>query len=252
MIARLGLGAQSGFAALLAQDPVIGGQIATALDCCGEKGERCGFYRIDTSAALLVQGGGALLCGRLTAPQREELAAFLRFAGVRGVTGRIPALPGWRGQPITEMLLMPGGSPPVPPLPEGVRLCTDPPLWPLREGGLLPDTVDPDGWYAGACARRARGLAEIWTLEQAGRTVAAAGLYSLRGAPFGGYLSGVFTLPEERGRGYASVLTAALAAGRRVPVRLLCDPALEGFYRRLGFAAAGRAFMLAPADPAEE
>ena len=252
MISRQKPEQQGGLAALLTRDPLIGGQIATALDCEEDQAALCGLYRIDTSAALLVQGGGALLCGGLSDAQREELAVFLRFAGVRGLTARVPQLPGWQGAPLVEMLLPPGGARPVPPLPEGTRLCTDPPLWPLREGGLLPDTVDPDGWYAGACTRRARGLAQIWTLERAGRPVAAAGIYSLRGAPFGCYLSGVFTLPEERGRGSASALVAALAAGRETPVRLLCAPALENFYCRLGFVPAGWAFALTPEETAGE
>lgn len=243
MIARIVPGKERGFFALLESDPLIGGQIATAFDCLGGKENLCGFYQMDHSAALLVQGGGALLCGRLEETQQEELAAFLQFSGVHALTGRLCALPGWEGQQLVEMMLQPGELPSAP-LPEGTTLCTDPQLWPLRERGLLPDTVDPDGWYADACARRARGLAEIWTVEREGCPIATAGLYSLRGAPFGGYLSGVFTHPSERGRGIALALISRLIQKRAVPIRLLCRPPLTQFYSRVGFVPTGQAFLL--------
>ena len=130
------------------------------------------------------------------------------------------------------------GAPPGPALPGGARLERHPSLWRLRQSGLLHG-ADPDGWYADACARQARGLARIWTVERDGTPLATAGLYSLR--PEGAYLTAVETLPAARGRGCATALVAGLCRAAARPVRLLCEAPLRGFYERLGFAACGTA-----------
>ena len=235
MIARLKAEDRPALFALLGQDPLLGGRIATAFDCWGGRDSVCGFYRIDDTAALLVQGGGALLCGALNPEQAKELSVFLRFAGVGVLTARTPSLPG--RQTRLAALCRPAGSAAQPkPLPPGAVIQTEPALWPVRQAGFFA-ADNPDGWYADACARRTRGLAAIWTVELRGTPVATAGLYSLRDAPFGGYLTAVETLPRYRGRGYASALVCALAArfGETLPLRLICAPALLPFYRRAGF-----------------
>ncbi|MEZ5142836.1 MAG: GNAT family N-acetyltransferase [Acidimicrobiales bacterium] len=51
---------------------------------------------------------------------------------------------------------------------------------------------------------------------------------------------GIGVVPEARGLGIATALTAAVLAGSaRLPAVLQPSPAAEGLYRRLGFAAAG-------------
>lgn len=244
MIARVTEGDREAFAALLQRDPLFGGRIATAFDCWGEHPRACGFYRAGRSAALLVQGGGALLCGRQEAAEAEELAAFLRFAGVERLCSRGICPPGWQQRALVEMELRQppaadGAAGPDPFLPQGAHLERQPSLWRLRESGLL-EGADPDGWYADACARRARGLALIWTVERDGVPLSTAGLYSLR--PDGAYLTAVATRPGARGHGYAAALVLGLSrtCGGR-PVRLLCGEPLRGFYEKLGFAASGTA-----------
>ena len=243
MIARADAGDREAFFELLRRDPLFGGRIATAFDCWGGRPGACGFYRVGRSAALLVQGGGALLCGAPEDDGAEELAAFLHFAGVGRLCSRRTCPPGWLRRELIEMELRPAaapaeGAPPGPALPGGARLERHPSLWRLRQSGLLHG-ADPDGWYADACARQARGLARIWTVERDGTPLATAGLYSLR--PEGAYLTAVETLPAARGRGCATALVAGLCRAAARPVRLLCEAPLRGFYERLGFAACGTA-----------
>ena len=224
------------FFAALESDPLFGGRIATAFDCYAQKPGLCRFY-LAGSAALLLQGGGALLCGRLGAAQAQELAVFLRFCGVGRLCARAGALPGLGGRPVCALVLPPrtGGIAGRWPLPAGIKLQAAPSLWALRAAGL-PAGTDPDGWYADACIRTGRGLARVWTAEQNGRPVATAGLYSLRPAPQGAYLAAVETLPAFRGQGIGHALTAALADScPALPVRLLCTAATAPFYRALGF-----------------
>ena len=244
MIARLKAEEKTAFLGIFKQDPLFGGRIATALDCWAGRDSVCSFYLIDETAALLVQGGGGLLCGSLKPQQAEELGVFLRFSGVRALTARSRCLNGrynrllelCRPAKSTDDASLPG--------PDAV-LQKEPSLWTVRQAGFSLGG-DPDGWYADTCARRTRGLAAVWTVEHKGIPAATAGLYSLRNAPFGGYLTAVETLPQYRGRGYASALVLALAEqfGRQLPLRLLCEPALEPFYRRAGFVPAGTAWEI--------
>ena len=230
MITRLEPKGKNAFLTLLEQDPLFGGRIATALDCWEGKDAVCGFYQIDDTAALLVQGGGALLCGAVAPEQAEELTAFLRFAGAGTLTARTPCLPGRQVQ-LAE-------------------LCRPAPsLWALRQAGFFAQG-DPDGWYADACARSARGLAEIWIAEQQGAPVATAGVYSLRDTPFGGYLTAVETLPDWRGRGYALALVDALArkCGEDRPLQLICAPRLLPLYRAAGFEQIGTVWEIQPGE----
>ena len=248
MIARLEPKGKNAFLTLLEQDPLFGGRIATALDCWEGKDAVCGFYQIDDTAALLVQGGGALLCGAVAPEQAAELTAFLRFAGAGTLTARTPCLPGRQVQ-LAELCRPAGwwGMSFAPPIDVTIRPA--PSLWALRQAGFFAQG-DPDGWYADACARSVRGLAEIWIAEQQGAPVATAGVYSLRDAPFGGYLTAVETLPDWRGRGYALALVDALArkCGEDRPLRLICAPRLLPLYRAAGFEQIGTVWEIQPGE----
>ena len=97
-------------------------------------------------------------------------------------------------------------------------------------GGFAP-------WYTDLNHRIRHGCARAYLLREAGRPVSAC-LISAE-SPLAGLISAVTTLPDCRGRGYASSLLAAacadlLADGRR-PV-LECREAMIPFYSRLGFA----------------
>lgn len=167
MITRLEPKGKNAFLTLLEQDPLFGGRIATALDCWEGKDAVCGFYQIDDTAALLVQGGGsaALRCG---SPGTGG-GTYCFSAVCRGRHVDRPAPPVCRGGRCSWLnsVARPagGGMSFAPPI--DVTIQPAPSLWALRQSGFFAQG-DPDGWYADACARSARGLAEIWIAEQQG------------------------------------------------------------------------------------
>lgn len=243
MIRRLTPALRPRFLALLGEDPLFGGRLATAWDCYEDRPGLCSFYLAGGAGALLVQGGGAVLCGRLGRGGVQELALFLRFCGCGQLVARAGALPGLSGRPLAALLRPPGLLlAPRWPLPAGLQLETAPSLWQLR-GARLPAVPDPDGWYADSCIRTRWGLARVWAAaDGAGRPAATAGLYSLRQGVQGGYLAGVETRAPFRGRGAGRGLVAALADScSGLPVRLLCSPALAPFYKKMGFVEEGAA-----------
>ena len=96
-------------------------------------------------------------------------------------------------------------------------------------GGFAP-------WYTDLSHRIRHGCARAYLMREAGRPVSTC-LVSAE-SPLAGLISAVTTLPDCRGRGYASALLAAACAdlrdaGRR-PV-LECREAMIPFYERLGF-----------------
>lgn len=192
------------------------------------------------TAALDLYGRTALLAGAVGESEREELAAFLRFAGVEKL--RTPAvLPGW---PQREALYgyewAQDAVQPLP-LPAGTLLEADPPVAELAALLFPADAALRDAYYVTACAARSHGLARQWLLHTEGgeplSTVSA-------GAIFDGeaYLEMGYTLPEARRRGYfAPLITQAAAelAGQGYRVTLDCAEALCPLYERLGFTQFG-------------
>ncbi len=235
MIARVSAANRAQFIALCRQGGLLGGRIAAAFACHEQHPQVAGFYCVQGTAALLVQGGGALLCGM--AADAEELGVFLHFAGATSLTAVSVCPPGWQAVPRTVMQAPAGLSVPPHPLPAGMVVENAPSLWQLRASGLLAG-ADPDGWYADTCALVAKGLAQVIVAKQGAQYVATAGLYSLAGQ--NAYLSGVATAAELRGQGLASVLVCHLVAICPLPaVQLVCEGALCGFYSRLGFLPVG-------------
>ena len=235
MIARVSAATRAQFIALCQQGGCLGGRIAAAFACHEPHPQVAGFYLVQNTAALLVQGGGALLCG--TAADTEELGSFLRFAGAASVTS-VDACPrGWQAVPRVVMQAAAGQAVAPRPLPAGTVIEGEPSLWQLRASGLLTG-ADPDGWYADTCALVTKGLAQVAAAKQGAQYVATAGLYSLAGQ--NAYLSGVATAAGLRGQGLASALVCHLVKNCPLPaVQLVCEDALCGFYSRLGFLPVG-------------
>lgn len=243
MIARADAGDREAFFELLRRDPLFGGRIATAFDCWGGHPGACGFYRVGRSAALLVQGGGALLCGAPEDDGAEELVAFLHFAGAGRLCSRRTCPPGWLRRELIEMELRPAAAPAEGPLRGppcrrraagaaslAVAAAAERPAARRRPGRLVCRRLRPTGAGAGADLDGGAGRDAVGHPP---------GLYSLR--PEGAYLTAVETLPAARGRGFATALVAGLCRAAARPVRLLCEAPLRGFYERLGFAACGTA-----------
>jgi GNAT superfamily N-acetyltransferase len=235
VIARVSAATRAQFVTLCGQGGLLGGRIAAAFACHAQHPQVAGFYCVQGTAALLVQGGGALLCG--TVADTQELGSFLHFAGAASLTTVSVCPSGWQAVPRTVMQASAGFSVPLPPLPAGTVVENAPSLWQLRASGLLAG-VDPDGWYADTCVLVAKGLAQVVAAKQGTQYVATAGLYSLAGQ--NAYLSGVATAATLRGQGLASALVCHLVKNCPLAaVQLVCEDALCGFYGRLGFLPVG-------------
>lgn len=206
------------------QDRYIGERMETAWLTYGADNAVCAFFIADEAAAVMTLGNGALSCGVM---QEEELASFLRFCGVRRYMGAHTPLSAWRPQPL---LMMHASA--VPPL-ETVQADLQPDLWQLAHSGLL-QPIEPEAWYADICPRVNRALARVAAASAPEGFVSTAGLYSIGSTT--AYLSGVYTRPEYRGRGYASTLISALAAQvQDKEITLICKPELRSYYEMLNF-----------------
>lgn len=211
------------FLALTAQDDCAGLRMEAAYNCSA-----AGCY-LSENGALLLRGSSLLLCG--DAPNTEELETFCAFAGVSELEGAPDLLPGFRR---THLLQMEYAEQSVPSQPQlsGAEIDEVPNLWQLASARLLQ--VPTEDWYADACARRNRGLAEIYAVQAQGYYVATAGIYALR--ENAAYLTAVATDPAHRCRGFARALLDKLATfstGRTLT--LLCEPELRPFYERAGY-----------------
>lgn len=199
------------------------------------------FYLPPGTAALCVHGGTAALCGALpSADAREELADFLRFAGADTLLCEQTPPPGWRAAaPLTVWELPRGHALPQPPALAGLTLTKNPPMQPVARLAFA-DADEQDNFYAEACAAIAHGLGTCRALlDDAGAPVCTVGCYAQSTTE--SWMSAGVTAPAWRGRGLAGSLIVGLAnelAADRT-VRFACEPALDGFYRRLGFIQTG-------------
>ena len=192
------------------------------------------------TAVIDLYGRTALLAGTVGESEKEELAAFLRFAGVEKL--RTPAvLPGW---PQREALYgyecAQGPIQPLP-LPAGTVLESDPPVAELAVLFFPEDAARRDAYYVTACAARSHGLARQWLLRGAGgeplSTVSAGAIWDGEA-----YLEMGYTVPAARRQGcFAPLLTRAAAelAGAGYRVTLDCAETLCPLYERLGFTQFG-------------
>lgn len=191
-------------------------------------------------AALSLTDDYAWLAG---APDdAEELACFLRFAGVRCLQTAADLAGGagltLSGQEVAFALAA-GGSLPQPPLPAGYTLDDD--LRVADAARLLFPTASGyrDGFYSRTSTAVNHGLARLWGLRDAdGLLAASMGADALfEGAA---YLSLLHTDPAHRRRGLGGWLVAAMA-NALAAAGWDCVFFSEGhnltFYRQLGFAA---------------
>ena len=203
-------------------------------------------------AALALSGRSAQLCG----PVRdwEELALFLRFAGVEKLTADRPApLP--RQTELYLFTLAPGQALPPGPAPAGLTLDRNPPVGAIAALAFPGEenAARRDAFYSETCTAVAHGFARLWALTGAdGGLVSMVGAYAMVDGE--AYLATGETVPERRGCGIggwliASAANALAAEGWRVT--LLCEENRRRFYTRLGFAPAGAypRYRLDPPQP---
>lgn len=194
--------------------------------------------------ALGIRGQTALLAGPADA---EELGGFLGFLGVSRLrcAGTVPE--GWKLQKRYSRMVLPAGAQlPRRELPEGFSLEEQSAVSRVTEflcrgESLSGDQQTRDCFYSETCTLVNHGRAQLWTVQGPAREiVATAGAYALWNKT--AYLAGVETGRAVRGKGLAGALVVGLAnrlAEQGILVELLCLPALERFYLRLGFAKQG-------------
>lgn len=96
------------------------------------------------------------------------------------------------------------------------------------------DVPDFDSFYPDMSHRLRHGLARIFAVKVDGRAVSCC--MTSAETETCAIISGVATMPNMRGRGYASLLVSkTVEALSPKDIYLFCDKALAGFYNRLGF-----------------
>lgn len=199
---------------------------------------------IDCAATVLLESVASRELPGVTG--ERVLAEAFAAAWQRGTGGRTR-------ETMSELMYQIDAPPPLPPVTGLVRAASDADL------ALLDTWLDafhaealPEQPWTGGEATVRRQLAGrtmlIWD-DARGRPVGLAGL--TRAAAGVARIGPVYTPPEHRGRGYASVLTAAAVArgfsAGASRVALYADAAnatSNGVYRRLGFRPVGDAVMI--------
>ena len=190
--------------------------------------------------ALTISGRSAQLCG--VPEDGEELAAFLRFAGVERVTCSDP-MPGWmQRQTLFLYALAPGERLSVGKPPEGLLWRDDPSVMELARRLFPEDAARAEAFYSETCTALAHGYARVAALYDAsGRQVSTVGAYAMTDGE--AYMAMGETAAELRGRGIGGWLIAEFAnrlSTEGWQVTFLCEQKRRHFYDRLGFACTGR------------
>ena len=139
----------------LGQAPFFASVMHTVYASCEGRGVQC--FLAGELAALQVCGQRALLCGE---PEDEaELASFLSFLGVARLKTQGCCPQGFAPHALPLLRFDVRRAPPVPPVPDGLRLENEPSLLAVRcIKGLSDGAVPPDSFAVDAAARRNRGL----------------------------------------------------------------------------------------------
>lgn len=246
-------------------EPVFGGKLETLLAVYGVGSLHCGFWVVLDGDGLPVGGvareGDTFTLALSPLADAEELAQFLAAIGGSRAEGREPFLTalakglGGAGHR-SPLLAYRGSSPPFAPLAvEADHLTAVYRLLCAADPSFV-GSAPYEPWLCGFFARVRAGRASAFLCGEGGKPVSTASVYHL-GAGYG-MLGSVATLPEYRGKGYASqaVLAAVAWVLRRgaVPVLLPAGEELLPFYTRLGFAPLGEAgqFFLPQQNNLEE
>ena len=224
----------------------------------GQKPSSGWRFCLTDSGALMLRGASAQLCGACRDDaEGEEVAAFLHFSGVETLLCREEdrMLPGWgeprqrvgfclpkgkslTGKPALEDADAFPGAPPA-----GMQLDVSPSMWEISRL-LFDDQEEQERFYSDSCTAAAHGMGCTWALRAPdGALVTTVSCC----ADFDGeaYVAAGMTAPDWRGRELGAWLIAAMLSNkaRTADAVLLCEPALCGFYERMGLHR-GPAFAL--------
>lgn len=202
------------------------------------------FTAWETPGGILFQlDGRCTLCAGKS-PDFEELAAFLRaLPGGVSVLGRedemktLAQFLGLSPKPVGITMCLCGAGKEIPPFAgaqnptemAGLKKIYE--ILTLGGAATVPGKFEP--WYCDLSHRIRHGAARTW-LSLGGESCCIAAALTEKS----GYLAGVATRPEARGRGIASSLVVVacgeLLSQGRLPV-LRCAEGTAGFYERMGF-----------------
>lgn len=228
------------------------------------------FYMADGDAVLQLCGGRAVLCGDVHNSEEMEALFALEQPCAIISTGWVPQ--GWQKTNL-QVMVFDGRSAEIQHPNASASVFASPPLLslPLPDGfeenvsvsefinaltatAPFENSAGRDAFYSDMCTRRNHGRAFFCGVRQGGKLAGVAAVFSLTDTE--AYISGIATLPEHRGKGYASALTAHLcgrfggkaACGKKNTraISLICENSLAGFYTRLGFKKAGTVVQAQP------
>ena len=193
--------------------------------------------------ALAFSGRSAQLCCEGPAlPDWEELALFLRFAGVERLAANIRPPRDW---PLRRDLylytLAPGECLPAPPLLPGLKISRTPSMQAVS-AELFPDEPQrQEAFYSESCTAINHGYARVLAVcDGAGEMVCTVGAYAICSGE--AYMAAGETRSDLRGQGIGGHLIVTLAnelAAEGYTVTFLCEEKRRHFYDRLGFVCAG-------------
>lgn len=193
--------------------------------------------------ALALSGRSAqLCCAGPGCPDWEELALFLRFAGVERLTANVRPPLAW---PLRRDLylytLNPGGRLPVPPLLPGLRIDRSPSMQ-VVSAELFPEEPErQEAFYSESCTAINHGYARVLAVcDGEGKMVCTVGAYAICSGE--AYMAAGETRSDLRGQGIGGHLIVTLAnelAAEGYTVTFLCEEKRRHFYDRLGFGCAG-------------
>ena len=208
----------------------------------GNPGAPTRLFTLSGGALALSGRSAQLCCDSAAAPDWEELALFLRFAGVERVTASIRPPETW---PLRRDLylytLAPGGQLPVPPLLPELHIDRHPSMQAIS-AELVPEEPErQEAFYSESCTALNHGYARVLAVcDGTGKMVCTVGAYAICAGE--AYMAAGKTRPDLRGKGIGGHLIVTLAnelAAEGYTVTFLCEAKRRHFYDRLGFVCVG-------------
>ena len=204
----------------------------------GNPGAPTRLFTLPGGALALSGRSAQLCCNGARTPDWEELALFLRFAGVERVTANLRPPETW---PLRRDLylytLAPGGQLPVPPLLPGLHIDRNPSMQAISAELFPEDPERQDAFYSESCTALNHGYARVLAVcDGTGKMVCTVGAYAICDGE--AYMAAGETRPDLRGRGIGGHLIVTLAnelAAQGYTVTFLCEEKRRHFYDRLGF-----------------
>lgn len=204
----------------------------------GNPGAPSRLFTLPGGALALSGRSAQLCCDGTECPDWEELALFLRFAGVERLTMNVKPPATW---PLRRDLylytLTPGGHLPVPSLLPGLYIDRSPSMQAISEELFPGEPEQQEHFYSESCTALNHGYARVLAVRDgAGEMICTVGAYAICNGE--AYMAAGETRADLRGQGIGGHLIVTLAnelAAEGYTVTFLCEEKRRHFYDRLGF-----------------